>query len=141
MKTSASAQSKATSQKSTSASTPTSKEVTVPFNQRSQVGDMAARVCEIMEQLCSVAGEEDVTIGWYLEAIRGEDEVVLRLPGFCTFNRLLAPESIHLAKDKFADELIQKIVVPAVSYIQAETNRRALELAGPAPDNSFGSLT
>jgi hypothetical protein len=94
-----------------------------------------------MEQLCSVAGEEDVTIGWYLEAIRGEDEVVLRLPGFCTFNRLLAPESIHLAKDKFADELIQKIVVPAVSYIQAETNRRALELAGPAPDNSFGSLT
>jgi hypothetical protein len=100
-----------------------------------------ARIHEMVESLSSIAGEEDVTIGWHLEVTRGKDTVVLDLPGLCTLNRLLAPESMHLARDKFTDELIQKMVIPVAFYFQAEANRYALEIAPPAPAGTFDSLT
>jgi hypothetical protein len=141
MNMSTNARSKATTKQSPSSSTRTTDEVTVPFEQLPQVADKVARIHEIVESLSSIAGEEDVTIGWHVEVTRGKDTVVLDLTGLCTLNRLLAPESIQLATDKFTDELIQKMVIPVAHYFQADANRYALELAGPAPDHAFDSLT
>ena len=141
MNMSTNAQSKATTKQSPSSSTPTTDEVTVPDGQLPQIADKMARIHEIMESLSSIAGEEDVTIGWHVEVTRGKDTVVLDLPGLCTLNRLLAPESMHLARDKFTDELIQKMVIPVAFYFQAEANRYALEIAPPAPAGTFDSLT
>ena len=135
------APSKANTKKSPSSSSPKIEEVTVPFDQRLQVADKVARIDETMASLSSIAGEDDVTIGWYVEVTRGKNTVVLRLPGLCTLNRLLAPEFIHLAPKVLTEELIQKMVIPAAAYFQAEANRYALAIAPPAPADTFDSLT
>ena len=87
------------------------------------------------------ADEHDVTFKWNVKVVLGKDTAFLHFRGSSVLNRMLAPESLATAPYKAEEEIVSKIVMPVVAAIQAEANRRALEIVAAEQNEDLAPLT